>query len=55
MSELNLESTEAHVESPQRWGSAAVIVAIIAAAVVTLACIVACTVVAYAFLINAPW
>lgn len=55
MSELNLESTEARVESPQRWGNAVIVAAIIAAAVVMLACIVACTVVAYAFLINAPW
>ena len=55
MNELNVESTEAHVESPQRWGNAVVVVAIIAAAVVMLACIVACTVVAYVFLTNVPW
>ena len=55
MSELNSESTQVHIDSPQGLGNAVIVAAIAAATIVTLACIAACTVTVCVFLINAPW
>jgi len=41
--------------TPMQRNNSVWIAAIIAFAIVTLACIAACTITSYAFLINAPW
>jgi hypothetical protein len=53
MSELNSEPRQA--QPVRKRGSGIAIAAIIATAIVILACIAATTIVAYIFLQNAPW
>jgi hypothetical protein len=56
MSENEPQSASLPDEQPPMERSRAVwIAAIIAFTVVSLACIAACTITAYAFLVNAPW
>jgi hypothetical protein len=55
MSEIDTDLTQVPKGSEGRSGNAVAIVAIIAAAVVAIACMAACTGIAIAFLINAPW
>jgi hypothetical protein len=56
MSEFEPQGAPLPDEQPPTERSNAVwIAAIIAITVVSLACIIACTITAYAFLVNAPW
>ena len=55
MSELDSESREARIDSPQNRRGMVAIVAIIAGAIVALACIASTTVILYAFFQNTPW
>ena len=53
MSELNSEPRQ--VQPPRKRGSGVAIAAIVATAIVILACIAATTMVTYFFLQNPPW
>ena len=55
MSEQAPETTQSDLYTSNDSDNKVAIIAIVATAFVVLACIAACTVVAYAFLINAPW
>lgn len=61
MTDQESETEEAQPASPPggsnlaRRGSAVMIAAIIASAVVALGCIIAFALVTYAFILNAPW
>ena len=56
MSEYNPEDTaQINMETSKSSGNAIAVAAIIAFAIVSLACIAACTIMAYAFILNAPW
>ena len=55
MSEQAPETTQSGLYTSNNSDNKVAIIAIVATAFVVLACIAACTVVAYAFLINAPW
>ena len=52
MAEVNAEMAE---DAQQTGSNAVALVGIIAAAFVVMVCILACALVAYAFLQNAPW
>lgn len=53
MSEFSPEPGQVH--APRKRGSGVAIAAIIGATIVALACIAAFTVIAYGFILNAPW
>lgn len=55
MSEEAPETVQADIYTSSYSDNKVAIIAIIATAFVVLACIAACTLVAYAFVINAPW
>ena len=55
MSEEAPETIQADIYSSSDSDNKVAIIAIIATAFVVLACIAACTFVAYAFVVNAPW
>jgi len=55
MSEETPQPAPVTYRSSSDSGDKVAIIAIVTTALVILACILACTVVAYAFLINAPW
>jgi len=55
MSEQAPKTTQADFYTSNDSDSKVAIIAIVATAFVVLACIAACTFVAYAFVINAPW
>lgn len=55
MSEQAPETAQADIYATSNSDNKVAIIAIIATAFVVLACIAACTLVAYAFVINAPW
>ena len=56
MSELNSEiNPQPPAESTESGGNSVALAAIIAITIVTLACILSCTVTTVAFFINAPW
>jgi len=55
MSEYTPETEQEQVNTPGGCSNSVWIAAIVAVTVVTLACIVACTITAYVFLVNAPW
>lgn len=55
MSEYTPETSQVQANTSRGCSNSVWIAAIIAVTVVTLACIVACTITAYAFLGNAPW
>lgn len=55
MSELDPEVPVVQVEKPDNQSNSVAIAAIIATAVVVLACIIGCVAISIAFFINAPW
>lgn len=55
MSEINSEIAQSNVETTESAGNSVAIAAIIAIVIITLACILSCTVITVAFFINAPW
>jgi hypothetical protein len=55
MSEEVPETTQTDIFASSDSDNKVAIIAIIATAFVVLACIAACTFVAYAFVVNAPW
>jgi hypothetical protein len=56
MSELNSEAVqEPPVEVQESNNNSVAVAAIIAIVILTLACILSCTVMTVAFLVNAPW
>ena len=55
MSEYISETDQVQSNTPGGCSNSVWIAAIVAVTVVTLACIVACTITAYVFLANAPW
>ena len=52
---ITRQDVKEEFSKPSTSSSAVPIVAIIASAVVLLGCILACAVVVYAFMVNAPW
>ena len=55
MSDQAPEPTQTDIYDSDPSDNKVAIIAIIATAFVVLACIAACTFVAYAFVVNAPW
>jgi hypothetical protein len=60
MSEINTEEPQVIQDVPvqpvvDKQDKTVPIVAILSVAIIVLACIVACTIATYAFLVNAPW
>jgi hypothetical protein len=55
MSDESRETSQSDLYATQESDNRVAIVAIVATAFVILACIAACTFVAYAFVLNAPW
>ena len=55
MSDQSQETSQSDLYATQESDNRVAIVAIVATAFVVLACIAACTFVAYAFVVNAPW
>lgn len=55
MSEQAPETTRSDLYTSNSSDSKVAIIAIVATAFVVLACVAACTIVAYTFVINAPW
>jgi hypothetical protein len=55
MSEEAPETIKTDIYTSSDSDNKVAIIAILTTAFVVLACIAACTIVAYAFLINAPW
>ncbi|HUV27787.1 MAG: hypothetical protein WA997_03565 [Anaerolineales bacterium] len=55
MSEETTGTTQTDLYTTNDSDNKVAIIAIIATAFVVLACIAACTFVAYAFVVNAPW
>ena len=55
MSEQTTEATHVDMYTSNDSDNKVAIIAIVATAFVVLACILACTIVAYAFLSNPPW
>ena len=55
MSEETPESTQSDLYTSKSSGDKVAIIAIVATAIVVLACVAACTIVTYGFLVNAPW
>lgn len=55
MSEQSPETTRSDMYTSNNSSDKVAIIAIVATAFVVLACVLACTVVAYGFLSNPPW
>lgn len=55
MSEQTPEATQSDMYTSNDSDNKVAIIAIVATAFVVLACILACTIVAYAFVTNPPW
>jgi hypothetical protein len=55
MSDESTGTTQTDIYATRESDNRVAIIAIIATTFVVLACIAACTLVAYAFVINAPW
>jgi hypothetical protein len=55
MSDQAPETTQSDIYTSDGSDNKVAMIAIIATAFVVLACIAACTFVAYAFVVNAPW
>jgi len=55
MSDETAETTQTDIYATNNSDNKVAIIAIVATAFVVLACIAACTFVAYAFVVNAPW
>lgn len=55
MSEQSQGTRQSDMFATQESDNRVAIIAIVATAFVVLACIAACTFVAYAFVVNAPW
>jgi len=55
MSDETTGTTQADIYTTRDSDNRVAIIAIVATAFVVLACIAACTFVAYAFVVNAPW
>ena len=55
MSEQAPEPTQSDLYTSNDSDNNVAIIAIVSTALVVLACIAACTFVAYAFVVNAPW
>ena len=55
MSDEVPETTQADIYTSADSDNKVAIIAIVATAFLVLACIAACTFVAYAFVVNAPW
>jgi hypothetical protein len=55
MSDETTGTTQSDIYTMQDSDNKVAIIAIVATAFVVLSCIAACTFVAYAFVINAPW
>ena len=55
MSDVTNPKNEAPVTKKEGGNKAVAIVAIIATTIVILACIIACSIIAGTFLMNAPW
>jgi hypothetical protein len=55
MSDETMETNRTDIYSTRESDNRVAIIAILATTFVVLACIAACTFVAYAFVVNAPW
>lgn len=55
MSEQTPEPTQSDLYTSKSSGDKVAIIAIVVTAIVVLACIAACTIVAYGFLTKPPW
>lgn len=55
MSEQTPESTQSDLYTSKNSGDKVAIIAIVATALVVLACLAACTIAVYMFLLNPPW
>ena len=55
MSDETAGTTQSNIYATRDSDNKVAIIAIIATAFIVLSCIAACTFVAYAFVINAPW